>query len=112
MSIPNNRRHVEKVGLYLVVSGSVLSAPYITFNACNLYTLFSSFLPLSYDSGLYPTMDATWNWWGQGKQSYVDGRIWHRDDDDNLFQVLYQPFHETNTSLIQGKSIENGSKKW
>ena len=59
----------------------------------------------SYDSGLYPAVDATMNWWGQGRQSYVDGRIWHQDDDTNLIQVVYQPFHEKNTSLTEGELL-------
>ena len=54
------------------------------------------------EKGLYPSVAATYNWWGRGEQAYVAGRIWDRRDDDNLIQVDFQPFFKDNSSVLEG----------
>ena len=55
-----------------------------------------------YEGDVYPKVDATNNWWGYGTNVFVSGRIMERRDDDYLIGVNYQPFHETNTTILQG----------
>src|SRR6218665_2968301 len=55
-----------------------------------------------YPDGLYPSVQAQNNWWGQNSLSYVRGRVWDRRDDDNLIQVQYEPFLTSNASVLEG----------
>ena len=58
-----------------------------------------------YIDGLYPDVDAAMNWWGSGNPAFISGRIWDRRDDDELIRVNFEPYHITNTSLLQGLYI-------
>ncbi|CAH1792063.1 unnamed protein product [Owenia fusiformis] len=51
----------------------------------------------------YPTVDASNNWWGHHLRVAVSGRIWERQDDDNLVRVQFEPFYSTNQSLLDGR---------
>ena len=50
-------------------------------------------------------VDATNNWWGYGLAVFVSGRVMERRDDDYLIGVRYQPFHETNETILQGACL-------
>jgi len=59
-------------------------------------------LAVRYPYDVYPTVQATYNWWGHGEVAYVAGRIWERRDDDNLIEVRYQPPLKDNSSVLEG----------
>ena len=50
----------------------------------------------------YPDLEAQHNWWGSGNPSFIGGRIWDYDDDENLIEVNYQNFYSKNDSLLEG----------
>ena len=54
---------------------------------------------------MYPRVDATMNWWGYGTDVFVSGRVMERRDDDYLIGVRYEPFHETNDTILDGEYL-------
>jgi len=60
-------------------------------------------IAVRYPYGIYPTVQAPYNWWGRGDVPYVAGRIWERRDDDNLIEVQYQPPLKDNSSVLDGQ---------
>ena len=60
---------------------------------------------IRYEEGLeflYPDLQAEYNWWGSGNPTFVAGRIWDQDDDENLIEVNFQNAYAKNDSLLEG----------
>lgn len=48
-------------------------------------------------------IDAAYNYWGFNTTLAVSGRIRDQSDDPRLLEVTYQPYYETNATLLNGK---------
>ena len=55
---------------------------------------------------LYPDLQAEYNWWGSGNPSFIAGRIWDQDDDENLIEVNFMNYYAKNDSLLEGTAKE------
>lgn len=47
-------------------------------------------------------IDARNNWWGWNSSYFVRGRVWDQNDDKYLIPVNWDPYLQTNKSLIAG----------
>ena len=48
------------------------------------------------------SIDARNNWWGWNSSYFVRGRVWDQNDDKYLIPVNWDPYLQTNQSVITG----------
>ena len=64
-------------------------------------------LHVSNQTELFPVdpgvINAPYNYWGSPMEAGVAGRIRDKEDNRWFYEVVYKPFHASNTSLMDGK---------